>query len=136
VATGKPTIEFYLDARSGVAPYLQLVQQVKQALRLGYLQAEDRLPTMREIVAQIAINPNTVFKAYRTLEMEGLVESRPGRGTFITRTLESPSPSLLAELRSSLQQWLHEASKAGLDQEDMLALFTNTLHEVQKEGII
>src|SRR5579884_2451076 len=132
----KPVIEFHLDHRSGVATYLQIVHQVKQALRLGYLQAGDQLPTMREIVAQIAINPNTVFKAYRTLEMEGLVESRPGRGTFITRTLASPSPTLLAELRNGLQQWLREASKAGLDQEDMFALFTNTLHEIQKEGII
>ena len=135
MVTEKPTIEFYLDPRSGVAPYLQIVQQVRQALRLGYLQLEDQLPTMREIVAHIAINPNTVFKAYRTLEMEGLVESRPGRGTFVTRTLEGPAPPILKELHNSLRQWFREASTAGLDDEGMLALFTSTLHEVRKEGI-
>jgi GntR family transcriptional regulator len=135
VVNGKPTVEFYLDPRSGVAPYLQIVQQVKQALRLGYLQLEDQLPTMREIVAQIAINPNTVFKAYRTLEMEGLVESRPGRGTFVTRTLAGPPPPLLKELRDGLRQWFREAATSGLDDEGMLALFTSTLHEIRKEGI-
>ncbi len=57
--------EFYLDRRSGVAPYLQLVHQVEQALRLGLLQPGDQLPTMREVVGKLAINPNTVFKAYR-----------------------------------------------------------------------
>jgi GntR family transcriptional regulator len=134
MVTGKPMIEFHLDHRSGVALYLQIVQQVKQALRLGYLQLGDQLPTMREIVAQIAINPNTVFKAYRTLEMEGLVESRPGQGTFVTRTLEGPPPAILAELRRSLRQWLREASTAGLDEEGMFALFASTLREVQEEG--
>ncbi|SRR5579884_4061960 len=128
----KPVIEFHLDHRSGVATYLQIVHQVKQALRLGYLQAGDQLPTMREIVAQIAINPNTVFKAYRTLEMEGLVESRPGQGTFVTRTLEGPPPAILAELRRSLHQWLQEASAAGLDEEGMFALFASSLREVQE----
>src|SRR5262245_65853514 len=87
----KATIEFHLDHRSGVPPYLQLVQQVKQALRLGFLQPGDQIPTMREVVSQLAINPNTVFKAYRELERENLVESRPGLGTFVTQSLAGAS---------------------------------------------
>ena len=84
-------IEFHLETRSGVAPYLQLVQQVRRALRLGLLSEGDRLPTVKEVVASIAINPNTVLKAYRELEHEGLVSPRPGLGTFVTRTLADES---------------------------------------------
>src|SRR3954453_5381422 len=80
-------IEFRLDPSSGVPTYLQLVQQVEHALRLGYLKPGDRLPTIREVVARLAVNPNTVSKAYRDLEMKGLTAGRPGRGTFIQATL-------------------------------------------------
>src|SRR5579859_1679472 len=131
--TEKPAIEFHLDGQTGVAPYLQIVQQVKQALRLGLLQPGDQLPTMREIVGKLAINPNTVFKAYRTLEMEGLVGSRPGKGTFILRAMKGPAPSDLKVLRQGLLQWLKEAYEAGLDAESILALFNSTFHEIRKE---
>jgi GntR family transcriptional regulator len=126
-------IEFYLDTHSGVAPYLQIVQQVKQALRLGMLKAGDQLPTVREVVAQIAVNPNTVLKAYRELEHVGLIASRPGHGTFVQRTLASTSPETQAALRRSLSRWLQSASEAGLDQEGILALFLSTFHDAQKE---
>ena len=66
-------IEFRLETRSGIAPYLQIVQQVKHALRLGMLRSGDQLPTVKEVVGSVAINPNTVLKAYRELEHEGLV---------------------------------------------------------------
>lgn len=126
-------IEFHLDSRSGMAPYLQLVQQVKHALRLGFLQPGDQLPTVREVVASIAINPNTVFKAYRELERDGLVESRPGIGTFVLKTLAAPSLAHLETLRNSLRQWLYTAYQAGLDSESIVALFTDTLQHVPKE---
>jgi len=84
-------IEFHLDARSGVAPYMQLIQQVQHALRLGVLNEGDKLPTVKEVVAKVAINPNTVLKAYRELEHEGLIASRPGVGTFVVRTLAGPT---------------------------------------------
>ena len=80
-------IEFHLDGRSGVAPYMQLIQQVRRAMRLGLLIEGDQLPTVKDVVAKVAINPNTVLKAYRELEYEGLVAARPGVGTFVTRTL-------------------------------------------------
>ena len=124
-------IEFHLDSHSGVPSYLQIVQQVKHALRLGLLTVGDQLPTVREVVAQIAINPNTVFKAYRDLEREGLVESRPGQGTFVQKTLASTSLASQATLRRSLVRWLQSASEAGLDGESVLALFMSTFRTVQ-----
>jgi len=125
-------IEFHLDPHSGVAPYLQIVQQVKRALRLGLLQVGDQLPTVREVIAQITINPNTVFKAYRELEREGLVHSRPGAGTFVRRTLATTSPTTQAELQESLRRWLGSAFAAGLDGESALALFLSTVQEFQQ----
>ena len=127
-------IEFYLDNHSGVAAYLQIVQQVKQALRLGLLDKGDQLPTVREVVAKIAINPNTVLKAYRELEREGLVSSRPGQGTFVERTLAGPSLATQATLRRGLTRWIHSAYEAGLDSESMLALFQSTFQDAQKEN--
>lgn len=128
----KQAIEFYLDNRSGVSPYLQLVQQVKQALRLGYLKKGDQLPTMRMVVSRLAINPNTVFKAYRELEHDGLIESRPGQGTFVIQTLADASLASHDELRRSLLAWLREAEAAGLDEESIRALIASTLQQFQK----
>jgi GntR family transcriptional regulator len=126
-------IEFHLDAHSGVPSYLQIVQQVKHTLRLGLLEVGDQLPTVREVVTRIAINPNTVLKAYRELEREGLVASRPGQGTFVQRTLASTSLSSHAALRRSLVRWLQSATEAGLDSESVLALFMSTFRDTQKE---
>ena len=123
-------IAFHLDTHSGVPAYLQLAQQVKQALRLGLLDVNDQLPTVREVVEQVIINPNTVLKAYRELEREGLVVSRPGQGTFIARTLAAISPASLAALRRSLTRWLRDAHEAGLDDESVIALFTATFRDV------
>src|ERR671925_539846 len=112
-------IEFHLDTRSGVSPYLQLVQQVRHALRLGLLREGDRLPTVKDVVAKLAINPNTVLKAYRELEHDGLVAARPGVGTFVTRTLSDASLAAHGPLRKDLQRWLAKARKAGLDDESI-----------------
>ena len=116
-------IEFHLETRSGVAPYLQLVQQVRRALRLGLLAEGDQLPTVKDVVAQVAINPNTVLKAYRELERDGLVAPRPGLGTFVTRTLADETMSAHGPLRGDLQRWFAKARSAGLDDESIEALF-------------
>src|SRR5260370_420622 len=76
-------INFRVDGRSGVPPYLQIVQQVRQALRMGVLTVGDQLPTVREVVAEVAVNPNTVLKAYRDLEREGLIEARARHCPFL-----------------------------------------------------
>jgi len=119
-------IEFHLDARSGVAPYLQLIHQVRQALRLGLLREGDQLPTVKDVVGRLAINPNTVLKAYRELEYEGLVAARPGIGTFVTRTLSDGSLAALGPLRRELQRWIGKARRTGLDDESIEALFLTT----------
>ncbi|GAA3221015.1 GntR family transcriptional regulator [Dactylosporangium siamense] len=119
-------IDFQLDVRSGVAPYVQLVQQVRHALRLGMLSVGDQLPTVKEVVASLAINPNTVLKAYRELEHEGLVTARQGVGTFVTRSLVDDSLPAHEPLRQELLQWFAKAYKAGLDAENIEALFRTT----------
>jgi GntR family transcriptional regulator len=121
-------IEFYLDPRSGLSPYQQVVQQVRHALRLGLLRQGDQLPKVKEVVKALAINPNTVLKAYRELEHDGLVAARPGVGTFVTGTLDSPAAADLAPLRSGLDLWLKQARAVGLDDEGIEALFTTTFH--------
>ena len=120
-------IEFHLDSRSGVPTYLQLVQQVKQALRLGILLPGDQLPTVKEVVGSLAINPNTVLKAYRELDHEGLAEGRRGQGTFVSSELQPVPPDDVKALRSSLQRWIERARAAGLDDENLVALFADTV---------
>jgi GntR family transcriptional regulator len=122
-------IVFTLDPTSGVPTYLQLVHQVEHALRLGYLKRGDKLPTLREVVADLAINPNTVLKAYRDLEGKGLTAGRPGQGTFIEATLDQIDLAGVAGLRTSLLAWLGEADTSGLDQDGIVALFSSTLRD-------
>ena len=117
---------FVLDSQSAVPTYVQLIQQVKNGLRMGLLRPGDRLPTAKEVVAALAINPNTVSKAYRELEFEGLVTARAGLGTFVTRTLGGDSLSKHEPLRQSLERWLAEAREAGLDDESIEALVLST----------
>ncbi len=120
-------IEFRLDGHSNVATYMQLVQQVRQSLRVGLIETGDQLPKVRDVAGSLAINPNTVLKAYRQLEIEGLVEARPGVGTFVRRTLAGPSLAAQKALRRDLVAWLRRARTAGLAQEDIVALVETTL---------
>lgn len=122
-------ITFRLNTHSGVPPYLQIVQQVKQALQVGILEPGDKLPTVKEVVAHVAINPNTVFKAYRELEMLGLVEGRTGSGTFVKQRPEGPSPEVQEALSQDLAGWIAKARKAGLDDEAIEALLRIALHK-------
>jgi len=122
-------IEFRLDPASGAPTYLQLVHQVEHALRLGYLKPGDQLPKVRDVVAALAINPNTVLKAYRDLEIKGLAVGRPGQGTFIQATLSQVALPELAGLHKSLLGWLTTADAAGLDEDGIVALFTSALRD-------
>ena len=128
-------IEFHLDGRSGVAPYQQLINQVRQALRLGLLREGDQLPTVKDVVAMVAINPNTVLKAYRELEYQGLVAARPGIGTFVTGTLTNGSLAAHGPLRQDLRRWLARARQAGLDDDSIEALFLDTFRSAGEEDI-
>src|ERR1700760_4466423 len=126
---GNSPIEFRLDTSSGVPTYLQLVQQVEHALRLGYLKPGDQLPRVRDVVAGLTINPNTVLKAYRELENKGLATGRPGQGTFVQATLPQVALPELGTLRRSLLGWLAAADAAGLDEDGTVALFTSALRD-------
>ena len=128
---GSP-IEFRLDPASGVPTYLQLVQQVEHALRLGYLKPGDQLPKVRDVVASLAINPNTVLKSYRELEIKGLTTGRPGQGTFIQATVSQVALPELTGLRRSLLAWLATADTAGLDEDGIAALFTSVLRDCRE----
>ncbi|MFI9204970.1 GntR family transcriptional regulator [Streptomyces sp. NPDC053048] len=122
-------VEFRIDRRSGVATYLQIVHQVEQALRLGLLAPGDKLPTAKEVVAATAINPNTVLKAYRELDRAGLVEARPGLGTFVRKSLARPGAAADSPLRAELADWMACARAAGLDREDVAALVASVTEE-------
>jgi len=124
---------FHLDARSGMPTYMQLVNQVRRATRNGTLRAGERLPTAREVVAALTINPNTVLKAYTQLESEGLVISRPGLGTFVAQGIPAPlAPAVQRQLRRGLDSWIRNAVAAGLDREGMLALINLAIDENKK----
>lgn len=122
-------ITFRLNTHSGVPPYLQIVQQVKQALQVGILVPDDQLPTVKEVVSQIAINPNTVAKAYRELENLGIVEGRTGSGTFVRQRPDGPSPEVQESIRQELAELVTKARQAGLDDEAIEALLRIALHK-------
>lgn len=126
-------LDFRIDPTSGVAPYSQLVAQVKQALRLGWLQPGDKLPTAHEVAASVAINPNTVQKAYKELEYEGLVEGRPGQGTFVQRSLTQSTPASLASLTRRLERWIAAARAAGLDEDGIMDVVRATMRNFDVE---
>ena len=129
-------IEFHLSSRSGVAPYLQLIRQVRQALRLGVLRAGDQLPTVKDVAGSLAINPNTVLKAYRLLEYEGLVAAKPGVGTFVTKTVSDASVAAHQRLSQELSVWVGRARLEGLDLEDIEALFQRAIASAAREEAV
>ncbi|GAA2572585.1 MULTISPECIES: GntR family transcriptional regulator [Streptomyces] len=122
-------VEYRIDRRSGIPAYVQIVRQTEQALRMGVLRVGDKLPTAKEVVAATAINPNTVFRAYRDMEQAGLVRSRRGLGTFVTRSLARPGAEDDSPLRADLAAWVARALAAGLGRDDVLALVTAALEE-------
>ena len=123
-------IDFHIDRAGSVPAYAQLVQQVREALRLGVLHPGDELPTVREVVTSCAVNAATVLKAYRELELSGLVEARQGAGTYVSGTLGgSADPAAMDELRDRLRTWVGDARRAGLEDDDMRALVTSVLAE-------
>ncbi|WP_128382544.1 GntR family transcriptional regulator [Streptomyces cavernae] len=127
-------VEYRIDRRSGVPAFQQIVQQTKQALRLGVLVPGDRLPTAKEVSETSAVNPNTTLKAYRELEREGLVEPRPGLGTFVRRTLGRPETGTDSPLYGELVAWMSKAAEAGLEQEDVAALVASALEQQYAAG--
>ena len=131
----RTSVSFQLSTSSGVPAYLQVVQQVERALRMGVLRTGDRLPTVKEVVADVAINPNTVLKAYRELESRGLVEGRQGVGTFVLRRPAGPPPEVQARLARSLERWVKSAREQGLDEASIQALLRSAAQEVVQSEV-
>lgn len=127
-------ITLYLDTKSGLPVYIQIMRQIKQALHLGILQVGDRLPTVKEAAAMMVVNPNTVFKAYQELEKEGIIDGKIGSGTFIAKVLEAPSPAIRTKLLAMLREWIETAQASGLDYESTEALMKMGLHNIAKES--
>ena len=129
-------IRFRLDSSSGVPSYFQIVSQVEQALRIGYLRIGDQLPRIKDAVEQLAVNPNTVLKAYRELEHRGLAAGRPGVGTFVVAAPTSLDPRLVEELRRAfIVQWLEPAREAGLSDEEILSLLRDAVGSLTGEAV-
>jgi GntR family transcriptional regulator len=129
-------LEFHLDPNSGVSYYVQLSQQVRQALMVGILKSGDQLPTVKEVVARVALNPNTVLRAYRELEHDGLVISRPGVGTFIADTIpEAMAPGIYRSLKADLERWIEKARTHGVDDGKLAAFFAHVLNENAEEVV-
>ncbi|MEV6009713.1 GntR family transcriptional regulator [Streptomyces sp. NPDC051976] len=122
-------IDFHVDRSSSVPAYAQLVRQVREALRMGLLHPGDQLPTVRSVVTSCTVNPSTVLKAYRELELSGLVEARQGAGTFVSGSLGGADPHVMARLRGGLARWLGQAREAGLEDEDVQALIASVIAE-------
>ena len=130
------SIIFRLDSRSGVPTYLQLVQQVENAIRLGYVRRGDQIPRIKDVVASLSINPNTVVKAYRVLEQKGLIGARPGLGTFVEAEPETVGLRELTTLRHNLVTgWLREAAASGLDEDGIVALFSSALGDFRNRPV-
>jgi GntR family transcriptional regulator len=129
----RQSISFQLSQDSGVPAYLQLAQQVKQAMRMGVLDVGDKLPTVKEVVAEVAVNPNTVMKAYWQLEHEGLVEGRQGVGTFVARRPAGPPPATQHRLARNLERWVQAARDAGLDNDGIESMVRATLARSRSE---
>src|ERR1700682_2186160 len=129
-------ISFHLDPNSGVSYYVQLMQQVRQAVLFGLLKPGDQLTTVKGVVAQVAPNPTTVLRAYRDLEHDGLVVSRPGLGTFIAQNVPpAVARASYRSLRSELERWIRRPYEAGLDDDTLAALVAHVLHAKTEEVV-
>ena len=113
--------EFLLDLHSGVPVYRQLIDQVRAGIAAGSLTAGDQLPTVRQLAVDLAINPNTVMRAYRELELGGLLETHQGTGTFISnKKQEKRSAERERQLGQLAGECAARAGAAGFTVEDLI----------------
>jgi GntR family transcriptional regulator len=118
----KPAFRFLLDLHSGVPAYRQIIDQVRGALASGALSTGDQLPTVRQLAVDLAINPNTVVRAYRELELGGLLETHQGTGTFIgAQPLARPVAERERQLAQIAADTVARAGAAGFTIDDLVA---------------
>ncbi|HEY8296873.1 MAG TPA: GntR family transcriptional regulator [Candidatus Baltobacteraceae bacterium] len=121
---------FTVDPRSGVPIYLQLIEQVKRSVALGVLQSGEQLPTVKQLALDLTINPNTVARAYRDLERDSVIETAPGRGSFVRDNGSAEAPSRAAAdavAKDALVLAVREAKSVGLSREQTRGLFSSAL---------
>jgi GntR family transcriptional regulator len=113
-----------VDPRSGVPIYLQLIEQIKRSVALGVLSAGEQLPTVKQLAVNLTINPNTVGKAYRDLERDGVIETAPGRGSFVRTNgaVASAKGAAMDVARENFAASVREAKSLGLSREDVRAI--------------
>ena len=118
-----------VDPRSGVPIYLQIIEQIKRSVALGVLAPGEQLPTVKQLALDLTVNPNTVARAYRDLERDSVIETAPGRGSFVrangsAETSRAAATDVAAE---SLLQAVREAKSIGLTAAQVRALFDAAL---------
>jgi GntR family transcriptional regulator len=114
-------LRFAIDLHSGMPVYRQLIDQVRSGIASGSLTAGDQLPTVRQLAVDLAINPNTVMRAYRELELGGLLETHQGTGTFIAKKkLENNSLERERQLSQMAGEFAARAGAAGFTLEDLI----------------
>ena len=117
-----------VDPRSGVPIYLQVVEQIKRSVALGILASGEQLPTVKQLALELTVNPNTVARAYRELERDGVIETAVGRGSFVSRDGEVDPPRVAAEIAgAALDVALREARSVGLTADRVRDLFETAL---------
>ena len=120
-----------IDASSDVPIFRQIVQQIKTAVAMGRLQPEEPLPSVRQLAVDLAVNPNTVARAYLDLEVEGVIYKRQGAGTFVAtqgvRVSKNERRKVLTEL---MEKALVEGVNLGLDEEELREAFERVLEKI------
>src|SRR5262252_8664708 len=128
---GKPAFAFHLDPHSGVPVYRQLIDQVMGGVAAGSLSGGDQLPTVRQLAVDLSINPNTVIRAYRELEIRGILETHQGTGTFIsTQKVKRDDVERQRRLNQLVSEFVARVGSAGFTLEDALG----ALHEMRRDG--
>src|SRR5579871_3781736 len=125
---------FRLNASSGVPLYLQLMEQVKHAVETGAMRAGDQLPTIRALAEELVMNPNTVVRAYRELEHDGIVELRHGLGAFISESVEARRKSM-RKAQAVVQSAVERLRSMGATEEEIRRLFENELSAMHAETL-
>jgi GntR family transcriptional regulator len=132
---GKRAFAFRLDSHSGVPVYRQIIDQVTGGMASGLLAAGDQLPTVRQVAVDLAINPNTVVRAYRELEIRGVLETQQGTGTFITeKKVERDEVERQRQLNQLVSDFVGRAGAGGFTVKDLLDQLRDLQTEQQKKG--
>ncbi len=122
---------FKIDPANGLPIYLQIIHQVKTAIAMGRLQPEESLPSVRQLAINLAVNPNTIARAYLDLEHEGVIYKRPGQGTFVSQQeVEMSKKECMKIFHDHLEKSLVEGINLGLEAEEMTRAFEQQLERI------